>query len=70
MHRMTRRELREAILSVLEEEIRKVKGGWKVYSKKGKPLSKEPKTKKDALKHLRAIEMSKAMSEGDEELDG
>ena len=70
MLKMTRRALREAILSVLEEEIRKVKGGWKVYSKKGKPLSKEPKTKKDALKHLRAIEMSKAMSEGDEELGG
>ena len=66
MLRMTRRELREAILFILEEEIRKVKKGcWKVYPKKKgkkrrKALSKKCKSKKAALKQLKAVEISKA----------
>jgi len=57
---------------IIDEEIRKVKGGWKVYPKKPKKgekrrkaLSKKPhKTYKDALSQLRAVERSKAMREG------
>lgn len=36
--------------------IRKVKDGWKVYSSKGKPLSKVLKTKTAAQKRLRQVE--------------
>lgn len=40
--------------------IRKVKGGFKLFSKKtGKPLSKKPITKKAALRQERAIQASK-----------
>jgi hypothetical protein len=39
--------------------IRKVKGGWKVYSEGGKPLSKVYSTKKEAEKRLRQIEYFK-----------
>lgn len=40
--------------------IKKVKGGYKATSKSGRPLSKRPKTKAEALKQLRAVEASKA----------
>ena len=40
--------------------IKKVKGGYKATSKSGRPLSKRPKTKTEALKQLRAVEASKA----------
>ena len=51
-------------MSILNEYIKKVKGGWKVYSKKGKPLSKKPhKTYKKALAQLRAVEASKRQNE-------
>lgn len=40
--------------------IKKTKGGYKVYSKKdGKPLSKKAKTRKEALRQMAAVEISK-----------
>jgi len=39
--------------------IKKVKGGYKVYSSKGKPLSKILKTKKAAQKRLKQVEYFK-----------
>ena len=36
--------------------IRKVSGGYKVYSEKGKPLSKTYATKEQAQKRLREID--------------
>ena len=67
--------LRKLITSLLEEEIRKVKGGYKVYPKKPqkgskvrKALSKKPMSYKKALKQLRAVERSKALGEEQERL--
>ena len=41
--------------------IRKVSGGYKLYSKStGRPLSKKPKTKAGALRQERAIQASKS----------
>ena len=62
--------LRELIRNILDEEIRKVKGGYKVYPKKPRKgekrrsaLSKKPMSYKKALRQLRAVERSKSLSE-------
>ena len=39
--------------------VRKVSGGWKVYSEKGKPLSRTYKTKGEAQSRLREIDYFK-----------
>ena len=65
--KISRRQIQE----IIREEIRKVKGGYKVYPKKPKrgkkrrkPLSKKPhRTYKAALRQLRAVERSKALAE-------
>lgn len=41
--------------------IKKVSGGYKVYSHKGKPLSKVYKSKEAAKKRIRQIEAFKHM---------
>ena len=40
--------------------VRKVSGGWKVYSESGKPLSKTYPTKKGAQTRLNQIEYFKS----------
>ena len=39
--------------------LKKVKGGYKVFSRSGRPLSEYPKRYEDALKQLQAIEIAK-----------
>jgi len=71
--RITKKNLKLLIQDILKEEIRKVKGGWKVYPKKPKKgekrrkaLSKKPLTYKKALAQFRAIELSKRLGEENE----
>ena len=62
--------LRELISSIIDEEIRKVKGGYNVYPKKPqkgrktrRALSKKPLSYSTALRQLRAVERSKSLKE-------
>lgn len=60
--------IREELEVVLVERIKKVKGGYKVFSKHGnRPLSKKPKTKEQAQAQLAAVEISKAQRKKMEE---
>lgn len=60
--------IREELEVVLIERIKKVKGGYKVFSKHGnRPLSKKPKTKEQAQAQLAAVEISKAQRKKMEE---
>ncbi len=73
--KLSKKELLEIIQQALAEEIRKVKGGYKVFPKKPrsgekrrKAFSKKPMSKAKALRQLRAIERSKSMKEERETL--
>jgi len=73
--KLSKKELLEIIQQVLDEEIRKVKGGYKVFptkpkrgEKRRKAFSKKPMSKAKALRQLRAIERSKSMKEERETL--
>lgn len=73
--KLSKKELLEIIEQALAEEIRKVKGGYKVFPKKPRPgekrrkaFSKKPMSREKALRQLRAIERSKAMKEERETL--
>ena len=61
--KLTEAQLRQ----IIQEVIRKVEGGWKVYPKKPRKgekrrraLSKKPLSYKRALAQLRAVERSKS----------
>ena len=63
-------KLRQFVVELIKEEIRKVDGGFKVYPKKPKKgdkvrkaLSKKPMTYQKALNQLQAVEKSKSMRE-------
>jgi hypothetical protein len=63
-------KLRQLVVELIKEEIRKVDGGFKVYPKKPKKgdkvrkaLSKKPMTYQKALNQLQAVERSKALRE-------
>lgn len=65
------------LIHLIQEEIRKVDGGYKVYPKKPKKgekrrkaLSKKPMSYKKALSQLRAVEKSKSMEELNKIIDG
>lgn len=44
--------------------VKRVKGGFKAVSSKGRPLSKKPKSKVAAIKQVVAVEYSKARQAG------
>ena len=73
--KLSKKELLEIIEQALAEEIRKVKGGYKVFPKKPrrgekrrKAFSKKPMSKAKALRQLKAIERSKSMKEDLEQI--